>query len=263
MDGFEIEKPSFGKREEEVERIPMDFAPYNNNNVIGMMRKMNYLPRMNLGKAMKEATTQALIIPTATPPFGLGYKPIDDDLLEMEVRRMARAKAKAKGLSCPSEPLKPYTPTLNGKSVKVGDSQCYWRFPKPRYDLELKTMVLGFELFFDGEDEDVRFFYEDHFDDDVDYYDGDMEDDAEAGDVNIEDGLEAKAKEIENDVDAEDEDVGDDVKAGDENVEEDVEAKGINYDESPIGNLQIGVALLMLVQDQALDMTNMVEKFLS
>ena len=115
----------------------------------------------------------------------------------------------------------------------------------------------------DGEDEDVRFFYEDHFDDDVDYYDGDMEDDAEAGDVNIEDGLEAKAKEIENDVEDEDEDVGDDAKAGDENVEEDVEAKGINYDESPIGDLQIGVALLMLVQDQALDMTSMVEKFLS
>ena len=151
MDGFEIEKPSFGKREEEVERIPMDFAPYNNNNVIGMMRKMNYLPRMNLRKAMKEETTQALIIPTTTPPFGLGYKPIDDDLLEMEVRRMARAKAKAKGLSCTSELLKPYTPTLNGKSVKVGDSQCYWRFPEPRYDLELKTMVPGFELFFDCE----------------------------------------------------------------------------------------------------------------
>ena len=53
------------------------------------------------------------MIPTATPPFGLGYKPTDDDLLEMEVRRMARAKAKAKGLPCPPEPLKPYTPTLN------------------------------------------------------------------------------------------------------------------------------------------------------
>ena len=64
---------------------------------------------------------------------------------------MARAKAKAKGLSCPSEPLKPYTPTLNRKSIKVRDSQCYWRFPKSRYDLELKTMVPRFELFFDCE----------------------------------------------------------------------------------------------------------------
>ena len=56
MDGFEIEKPGFGRREEEVERIPMDFAPYNNKNVVAMMRKMNYLLMMNLGKIVKEAT---------------------------------------------------------------------------------------------------------------------------------------------------------------------------------------------------------------
>ena len=56
MDGFEIEKPDFGRREEEVERIPMDFAPYNNKNVVAMMRKMNYLLMMNLGKIVKEAT---------------------------------------------------------------------------------------------------------------------------------------------------------------------------------------------------------------
>ena len=81
----------------------MDFAPYSNNNVVAMMRRMNYLPRMNLGRTVK--------------------KPIDDDLLEMEVRKMARAKTKAKGLSCPSEPLRPYTPTLNGKFVNaIGDS---------------------------------------------------------------------------------------------------------------------------------------------
>ena len=41
MDGFEIEKPSFEKREEEVRKIPIDFAPYGNNNVIAMMRRMN------------------------------------------------------------------------------------------------------------------------------------------------------------------------------------------------------------------------------
>ena len=47
--------------------------------------------------------------------------PTNDDLLEIEVRKMARAKAK--GLPCPPEPLKPYTSTLNGKFVKAGDSQ--------------------------------------------------------------------------------------------------------------------------------------------
>ena len=89
LDGFEIERPGFEKRKEEVEKIPMDFAPYGNNNVVAMMRKMNYLPRMNLGRAVKKPIVQDLAIPTATPPFRLGYKPTDKDLLEMEVRKMA------------------------------------------------------------------------------------------------------------------------------------------------------------------------------
>ena len=123
LDGFEIYKPSFERREEEAEKILMDFAPYSNNNVVAMMRRMNYLPGMNLGRTMKKPTIQVLMIPTTTPPFRLSYKPTNDDLLEMEVRKMARAKTKAKGLSCPSEPLRPYTPTLNGKFVNaIGDS---------------------------------------------------------------------------------------------------------------------------------------------
>ena len=78
LDEFEIEKPSFGRREEEVEKIPMDFAPYSNNNVVAMMRRMNYLLGKNLGKTMKKVTTQVPIIPIATPPFGLSYKLTDD-----------------------------------------------------------------------------------------------------------------------------------------------------------------------------------------
>ena len=127
----------------------MDFASYGNNNVVAMMRRMNYFPGMNLGKAVKKPTVQDLAIPTATPPFGLGYKPTDDDLLEMEARRMARAKAKAKGLPCPLEPLKPYIPTLNRKFVKAGESQRYWGFPEPRFDPITKTMVPGFEILLD------------------------------------------------------------------------------------------------------------------
>ena len=122
MDGFEIERPGFERREEEVEKIPMDFASYSNNNVVAMMRRMNYLSGMNLGMIVNKPIVQVPKIPTATSPFGLGYKPTDDDLLEMEARRLARAKAKAKGLPCPPEPLKPYTPTLNGKFVKAGES---------------------------------------------------------------------------------------------------------------------------------------------
>ena len=66
------------------------------------------------------------------PPFRLGYKPTDEDLLEMDLKKMTRAKAKAKGLPSPPEPLKPYTPTLNGKFIKTRDCQHYWGFPEPR-----------------------------------------------------------------------------------------------------------------------------------
>ena len=56
MDGFEIERPGFERREKEVEKIPMDFAPYSNNNMVAMMRRMNYLLGMNLGKIVKKPT---------------------------------------------------------------------------------------------------------------------------------------------------------------------------------------------------------------
>ena len=147
LDGFEIKKPRFERRTEEIEKIPMDLDPYGNNNMVAMMRKMSYFPRMSLGKIVKGVAVQAPTIPTATPPFGLGYKPTDEDLLEMELKKMAHAKAKGKGLPSPPEPLKPYNPILNGNSIKVGDCQRYWGFLESRYDLESKTMLLGFELF--------------------------------------------------------------------------------------------------------------------
>jgi len=62
-----------------VEKILVDFSPYSNNNVVAMMRKMNYLLGMNLGKTMKKPTIQVPKIPTAIPPFTVGYKPTDDD----------------------------------------------------------------------------------------------------------------------------------------------------------------------------------------
>ena len=158
-DTLTVPKPIFGidfekepltlRKEEEMEKIPMDFAPYGNYNVVAMMRKMNYLPGMNLGRTVKKSTIQVLMIPTATPLFKLCYKPTDNDLLEMEVRKMAQAKAKEKGLPCPPEPLKPYTPTLNGKFVKAGESQRYWGFLKLRFDPVTKTMVPGFEILLD------------------------------------------------------------------------------------------------------------------
>ena len=61
----------------------------------------------------------------------------------------AKAKAKAKELPCPLEPLKPYTPTLNGKFVKAEESQRYWGFPKLILDTVTRTMVPGFEILLD------------------------------------------------------------------------------------------------------------------
>ena len=110
---------------------------------------MNYLQGMNLGRTVKKPTAQVPMILTATLAFGLGYKPMDDDLLEMEVRKMAQAKAKAKGLPCPPEPLKPYTPTLKGKFVKAEESQRYWGFPEPRFDPMTRTMMSRFEILLD------------------------------------------------------------------------------------------------------------------
>ena len=125
LDGFEIEKLGFERMIEEVEKTPMDFDPYGNNNVVAMMRKMSYFPWMSLRKTMKGPVVKSPTIVIATPPFELGYKPIDEDLLEMEVKNIARAKAKAKGLPSPSEFLRSYTSTLNGKFIKAGNSQRY------------------------------------------------------------------------------------------------------------------------------------------
>ena len=56
LDGFEVKRFGFEKREKEMEKIPMDFAPYGNNNVVTMMRRMNYLLGMNLGRTVKKPT---------------------------------------------------------------------------------------------------------------------------------------------------------------------------------------------------------------
>ena len=69
LDGFEIEKPGFEKRKEGVEKIPMDFAPYNNSNVVAMMRRMNNLPGINFGKTVKKPIVQDPIIPTTITTF--------------------------------------------------------------------------------------------------------------------------------------------------------------------------------------------------
>jgi len=55
LDGFEIERPGLEKREEEVEKIPIDFAPCGNNNVVAMMRRMNLPSWDEFGESYEEA----------------------------------------------------------------------------------------------------------------------------------------------------------------------------------------------------------------
>ena len=55
LDGFEIERPDFEKKGEEVEKIPIDFAPYGNINVVAN-DKENELPSWDdFGESCEEA----------------------------------------------------------------------------------------------------------------------------------------------------------------------------------------------------------------
>ncbi|KAK9997796.1 hypothetical protein SO802_017399 [Lithocarpus litseifolius] len=169
----------------------MDFASYSNNNVVAMMRRMNYLPGMNLGKIVKKPTVQDPIIPTTTPPFGLGYKPSDDDLLEMESPYEART-SNEEGGEAPSEDHEGSSTRSDSSSDSSSDSgdrnddsnSASESNNSEDYVSQYSGNDWG-EPPSDREDEDVGLFYENRSDDDVDYYDGDIEDDAEAEPINM------------------------------------------------------------------------------
>lgn len=52
--------------------------------------------------------------------------------------------------------MRPYTPTLNGKFVKAGETFRYYGFLEPRYDPLTNEKILGFELFFDCKIEEQK-----------------------------------------------------------------------------------------------------------
>ena len=150
LSGFDIEEvQAISWSEEAIEEFfPMDFDPYSNDKVVSMMRKMDYFPGLGLGRnnqGLLNFTSHA----TTIPPFGLGYKPTDEDLLEEGLKKIARSKAKVKGLSYEPSTLKPYTLTLNGKFVKEGEVKLYSMFPEPWYDQRTATKLPGIEIFAD------------------------------------------------------------------------------------------------------------------
>ena len=150
LSGFELEEvPAISWIKEETrECFPMDFDPYSNVQVIAMMKKMKYFPGMGLGRRNKGVHAFPHFS-TSIPPFGLGYKPTNDELLENDSNKIARAKAKAQGLSFEPISMKPYTPTLNGKFVKEGCTHLYYGFPEPWYDFKTMKKMPGFEIFAD------------------------------------------------------------------------------------------------------------------
>ncbi|KAK4595542.1 hypothetical protein RGQ29_013855 [Quercus rubra] len=150
LSGFELEEvPAISWIKEETrECLPIDFDPYSNVQVIAMMKKMKYFPGMGLGRRNKGVHAFPHFS-TSIPPFGLGYKPTNDELLENDSNKTARAKAKAQGLSFDPISMKPYTPTLNGKFVKEGCTHLYYGFPEPWYDFKTMKKMPGFEIFAD------------------------------------------------------------------------------------------------------------------
>ena len=135
MFGFDIEEvQAISWSKEAIEEFfPMDFDPYSNDKVVSMMRKMDYFPSLGLGRNNQGLLNFTSHAPTI-PPFGLGYKPTNEDLLEEGLKKIACSKAKVKGLSYEPFTLKPYTLTLNGKFVKEREVKLYSMFPEPWYD---------------------------------------------------------------------------------------------------------------------------------
>ena len=100
----------------------------------------------------------------------------------------------------------------------------------------------------DREYEDEGLYYED-YDDNVDYYDEDIEDDAEAEPIDMGRDAESDQYRLLNLL----EDAGEEIE----------QANDVDYDDYPMGASQIRAISLMLVQGPILDMTSMVERFLS
>ncbi|KAK9991583.1 hypothetical protein SO802_026568 [Lithocarpus litseifolius] len=130
---------------------------------------MNYLLGMNLGKTVKKLTVQVLMIPTATPPFGLGYMPTDDDLLEMESPYEVRTSDEdEEGRATPGDDDAGSDAKSNSSSDSNSSDDGH-SDDDNNNDSEPPS---------DREDEDAELYYEEY--DDVDYYDEDIKDDAEA-----------------------------------------------------------------------------------
>ncbi|KAJ4838762.1 hypothetical protein Tsubulata_007795 [Turnera subulata] len=68
---------------EHQENFPLYYDPFSNTRIMGIMKKMDFLPFMGLGRH-QQWIIEPPLIPTIIPSFGLGYKPTPEDIKRME-----------------------------------------------------------------------------------------------------------------------------------------------------------------------------------
>ncbi|KAK9993608.1 hypothetical protein SO802_023311 [Lithocarpus litseifolius] len=184
LDGFEIERPSFEKREEEFEKMPMDFAPHGNNNMT-MVPGFEILLDCN-NRVLELKKEDITWVPTdwvdhmdldaMTTLLGDHIYNIEEEeyweacrhTLKSPYRLRAHNEDEEKG-AAPSD-------DENGSEDKSDSSSDNNSSDGGNDDDDSST---NSEPPNDREDEDADLFYEE-YDSDVDCYDQDIEDDAEA-----------------------------------------------------------------------------------
>ena len=141
------------------EFVGLCFDSYANVAVANMLKKMNYFPGLGLGRNQQGLSKFPTYL-TATPPFGLGYVPTEEDIEDQKVKARERALTWAQGRTFEWS-MCLYFKTLNGCFVKQGDHFPYFQFPEPWMHMSTRKLMSGFEIFLDvrhdlEEDEPVK-----------------------------------------------------------------------------------------------------------
>lgn len=107
-----------------------------------ILLSQGYLPGMPLG--LREKEFSYLPLPSKSNPFGLGYKPMEDDIIR-RLSQLHLENAKAKNGHKTLFP--PYQRTLNGMFVRKGEKHPCYSFPEQLIQDGIRKP--GFEIFHD------------------------------------------------------------------------------------------------------------------
>ncbi|XP_077252400.1 uncharacterized protein LOC143891750 [Tasmannia lanceolata] len=148
LTGFSLEVTGFTFEEAMNEEIC--FLTSTNSNVIRMIRRQGYIPDAGLGK-YHQGLNEFLVFKTFNGLFGLGYKPLKKEIVEMKQLMLKWAKNRRRGLRLPMAPI---DLTMNGRFRKEGTGFPFCGFTETWLDENTGQMFPGFEIFFDLELED-------------------------------------------------------------------------------------------------------------